>query len=436
MPKMQIPFTKPDITEAEVEAVAKVLRSGWITTGPVTKAFEQEIAAYLGTPKAALLASQTFAQEMVLRLLGVGPGDEVIVPAYTYTASASIVDHVGAKLVLMDAQPQADDGYFRVEPDWSQLEAKLSPRTKAVIPVDLAGICCDYESVRAILEANTKLFQAKGPGLAHDLGRVALLADTAHAFGAARDGKMAGNLADFSAFSFHAVKNLTTAEGGCVTWRERPEFDNEAIYKRLMLLSLHGQSKDALAKTQNGGWAYDIVEPLYKGNMTDLAAALGKSQFARYGAMQARRRQLVARYNEGLKGLPLSTLPHLTAEESARYATAPLPTTVAPEPAAAGESRSSYHLYLIHIDRLANEDDRALEARRDRMIARLGEAGIAANVHYKTLPMLSAYARMGFRPEDYPVALGLYAGCISLPLYSTMTDEEQDYVIEAVRGLF
>ncbi len=394
---MQIPFSPPDIGEAEIQAVAEAMRSGWITTGPRTKEFEKRLAAYLGTPQTVCLQSQTIASELCLRLLGVGPGDEVIAPAYTYTASASIVDHVGAKLVLVDSQPDSP------QMDIQLLAAAITTKTKVIIPVDLAGIPCNYEEIYRVVEEKRPLFQPKND-LQSAFGRIVVLADTAHALGATAAGKMVGQLADFSSFSFHAVKNLTTAEGGCLTWKANPALDDEDLYRQFMLLSLHGQSKDALAKTRPGAWEYDIVLPGYKANMTDIMASIGLVQLDRYPDLLARRFELIKRYKEGLAGLPL-VLPQMSG----------------------ADWQSSGHLYMIRLQG-ANEDQ------RNRFIELLAEKGVAANVHYKPLPMFTAYRRMGFDIKDFPRAFALYQNEVTLPLHTSLTDEMADYVVQSVRA--
>lgn len=390
---MNIPFSPPDITEAEINEVAEALRSGWITTGPRTKELERQVAAYCGAPRAVCLNSQTACAEMALRLMGIGEGDEVIVPAYTYTATASVVCHVGATPVMIDTQVHS------LEMDYDQVEAAITPRTKAIIPVDLAGIPCNYDRLFEIAEAKKDLFTPKGD-LQEALGRIAIMADTAHSFGAKKGGVMAGMLADFSSFSFHAVKNFTTAEGGALTWRTLPGIDNEDIYKRLQLFSLHGQSKDALAKTKLGAWEYDIVGPWYKCNMTDVAAAIGLKQMERYPAMLERRRGIIDRLDHALRPLGVKTLPHYTEDHA-----------------------SSGHLYLTFIPGITAEE-------RNEIIIKMAEAGIACNVHYKPLPMLTAYKDLGFDIKDYPNAYAHFIGEISLPLHTRLTDEEVGYIIE------
>ena len=390
---MKIPFSPPDITEAEINEVCEALRSGWITTGPRTKELERQVAAYCNTARAVCLNSQTACAEMALRVLGVGPGDEVITSAYTYTASASIIDHVGAKIVMVDTQ---EDSF---EMDYNKVEAAITANTKAIIPVDLAGIPCDYDRLYEIVERKKALFVPNGE-IQTALGRVAIMADTAHSFGASRKGQPTGCLADFSSFSFHAVKNFTTAEGGALTWRTLEGIDDEAIYKQLQLLSLHGQSKDALAKTQLGAWEYDIVGPWYKCNMTDMAAALGLVQMKRYAGMLERRKEIIGRFDAALKPLGVETLPHYTDVH-----------------------QSSGHLYITRIPGITTEQ-------RNDIIIKMAERGVATNVHYKPLPMHTAYKNMGFDIADYPNAYAHFANAISLPLHTNLTDEQVEYVIE------
>ena len=390
---MKVPFSPPDMSELEVNEVAQAILSGWITTGPRTKEFERQIAEYCNTDRAVCLNSATACMELVLRLLGVGPGDEVITCAYTYTATASVTCHVGAKVVMVDTAP----GSF--EMDYTKLADAITERTKVIIPVDLAGVVCDYDKVFTAVESKRHLFRAANE-LQKAFGRVIVMADAAHAFGAMRNGKMCGEIADFTSFSFHAVKNLTTAEGGAVTWRDIPGIDNEWIYKQFQLLSLHGQNKDALAKTQLGAWEYDIVAPNYKCNMTDIMAAIGLMQFKRYPAMLARRREIIERYNEGLKNQQVEVLNHYGENHS-----------------------SSGHLYLV---RLVGKDVEF----RNNVITRMAERGIACNVHYKPLPMMTAYRDLGFDIDDYPNAYNQYCNEVSLPLHTCLTDEQVDYVIE------
>ena len=390
---MNIPFSPPDMSELEIQEVANALKSGWITTGPKVKEFERKIASYCGVNRAVCLNSQTACAEMALRVLGVGEGDEVIVPAYTYTASASIVCHVGAKLVLVDSQKDSP------EMDYEKVAAAITERTKAIIPVDLGGIPCDYDRLFAIVEAKKPLFVPVNK-IQAAIGRVAIMADTAHAFGAWWHGKPIGSVADFSSFSFHAVKNLTTAEGGALTWRTIPGVDDEEIYHQLQLLSLHGQSKDALAKTQLGAWEYDIVGTWYKCNMTDVMGGIGLAQLERYPNMLKHRREIIERYDTAFKAIGLQTLKHYTADYE-----------------------SSGHLYITRVPNITIEQ-------RNGIIIKMAEAGIACNVHYKPLPMHTAYKNMGFDIKDYPNAYNLFANEITLPLHTRLTDEEVNYVIE------
>lgn len=395
---MQIQFSPPDISEQEVQAVSEALRSGWITTGPRTKQLEKEIAAYVGTPKCVCLNSQTACAEMALRMLGIGAGDEVVTTAYTYSATASVICHVGAKAVLVDTQK--DSPFI----DYDKLETAISDRTKAIIPVDLAGIPCDYDKLFEIVERKRALFQPNNE-IQKAIGRVAILADTAHAFGAERKGKKVGNIADFSSFSFHAVKNFTTAEGGALTWKHIDGIDDETIYKQLQLLSLHGQSKDALAKTKLGAWEYDIVGTWYKCNMTDVAAAIGLAQFNRYPQMLKRRKEIVERYDAAFKPLGIKVLPHYT-----------------------DAYRSSGHLYITRVPNITEEE-------RNTIITRMAEKGVACNVHYKPLPMHTAYKKLGFAIEDYPNAYRNYVNEITLPLHTCLSDEEVKYVISSYRQI-
>ena len=390
---MNIPFSPPDISELEVQEVAEALRSGWITTGPRTKQLERNIAEYVGVERCVCLNSQTACQEMALHVLGVGPGDEVIVPAYTYTASASVVCHVGAKVVLIDSQPGS------LEMDYDAVAAAINENTKAIIPVDLAGIPCDYDRLFAIVESKKALFKPNSD-IQKALGRVAIMADTAHAFGAKLGDRMLGAVADFSSFSFHAVKNLTTAEGGALTWRTIEGIDNEAIYKQLQLLSLHGQSKDALAKTQLGAWEYDIVGTWYKCNMTDVVAAIGLKQLERYPQMLARRKEIITAYDKALKPLGVEVLDHYSDRHE-----------------------SSGHLYLTRIPGITAQQ-------RNDIITKMAERGVACNVHYKPLPMHTAYKNLGFDIANYPNAYAHFANEITLPLHTNLTDEQVRYVID------
>lgn len=389
---MKIPFSPPDITEEEIAEVADTLRSGWITTGPKTKEFEKRIAEYCEVNRAVCLNSQTACAEMALRVLGIGEGDEVIVPAYTYTASASVVCHVGAKLVLVDVRKD------NLEMDYDALEKAVTPATKAIIPVDLGGVPCDYDRIFSIVEAKKGIFTPNND-IQRAIGRIAVCADTAHAFGAERHGKKVGSIADFSSFSFHAVKNLTTAEGGALTWKSIEGIDDEDIYKKIQLYSLHGQNKDALAKTKLGSWEYDIVGTWYKCNMTDIMAAIGLVQLRRYPAMLARRREIIERYDAAFRPLGVETLNHFDDEHV-----------------------SSGHLYIT---RVSWADD---EKRRE-IIVKMAEKGVACNVHYKPLPMMTAYKNMGFDIKDYPNAYNRYVNEITLPLHTCLTDEEVEYVI-------
>ena len=389
---MKISFSPPDITEQEAQEVTCALLSGWITTGPRTKELERQIAAMCGTSKVVCLSSATACLESILRLLGIGPGDEVITTAYTYTASASVVCHVGATLRLVDTQK---DSY---EMDYDQLAEMINERTKAVIPVDLGGIPANYERVMAAVESKRHLFRPAND-LQKAIGRVAVTADAAHAVGAQWRGRMIGSVADFTSFSFHAVKNLTTAEGGALTWRNIEGVDDEKIYKELQLMSLHGQSKDALAKTQMGSWEYDIVYPAYKCNMTDITAAIGLVQLRRYPGMLARRREIIGRYDEALKNENVQLLRHYT-----------------------DDYQSSGHLYLV---RLLGRDSEV----RNEVIRKMAERGIATNVHYKPLPMMTAYNRLGLDIKDFPNAYNQFHNEITLPLHTRLTDEEVEYIL-------
>ncbi len=390
---MKISFSPPDVTEQEAEEVRQALLSGWITTGPRTKELERQIAAYCQTERAVCQSSATACLESILRILGVGPGDEVITTAFTYTASASPVCHVGARLVMIDTRP---DSY---EMDYEQMADAITERTKVVIPVDLGGVPCDYERVMAAVESRKSLFRPAN-AIQEAIGRVIVVDDAAHAFGAKWRDRMIGSVSDFTSFSFHAVKNFTTAEGGALTWRPVRGIDDEWLYKQFQLNSLHGQSKDALAKTQLGAWEYDIISPAYKSNMTDLTAAIGLVQMKRYPALLARRRQLIERYDEALRGLNVQVRDHYT-----------------------GEHTSSGHLYQV---RLLGRDG----AFRNSVITRMAERGIACNVHYKPLPMMTAYRNLGFDIKDYPNAFRLFDNEVTLPLHTRLTDEEAAYVME------
>ena len=393
-----IPFSPPDIREEDIQEVVDALRSGWITTGPRTKTFEAKIAEYCETNRAVCLNSATAGMELILRLLGIGKGDEVITSAYTYTASASVIDHVGAKIVLVDTAP---DSY---EMDLNKLEEAITEKTKAIIAVDLAGVICNYEAIFKLVESKKELFKANNE-IQDKIGRIAVIADAAHSFGAKQKGKMSGNIADFTSFSFHAVKNLTTAEGGAVTWRDINGIDNSEIYQHLMTLSLHGQTKDALAKTKLGAWEYDIISPAYKCNMTDIAAAIGLSQLRRYDEVLSRRKELINRYNELLSGCDVKILKHY--DES---------------------SESSGHLYIV---RLNGKD----EEFRNKVIVKMAEKGIATNVHYKPLPMMTAYKNLGFKINDYPNGFNMYKNSITLPLNTLMSNDDVEYVVENLREI-
>ena len=392
---MNIPFSPPDISEREIEEVIAALKSGWITTGPKTKELESKISSYCGTEKTVCLSAATTALEMTLRLLGVGKGDEVIVPAYTYTATCSVICHVGATPVMVDSQKDKE------EMDYTLMSEAISDKTKVIIPVDIAGILCDYGRIFEIIESKKDLFKANSE-LQEAFNRIIVLADCAHGFGAVQNGKTAGSLADFTCFSFHAVKNLTTAEGGAVTWKNHEGLDNEKIYKQYQILSLHGQTKDALEKTQKGSWEYDILFPAYKCNMTDIQAGIGLGQIERYDSMLKRRHEIIERYENGLKGSKVITPVHKT-----------------------DSSMSSGHLYLTRIKDISLED-------RNEIITKMDEKGVSTNVHYKPLPLLTAYKNLGFKIEDYPNAYNLFENEISLPIYSTLTDEEVDYVVESL----
>ncbi|OKZ40839.1 MAG: capsular biosynthesis protein [Bacteroidales bacterium 43_8] len=390
----KIPFSPPDMSLAEVEEVKAAILSGWITTGPKTKEFEKRIAMCCGTNKVVCLNSATACMEMILHVLGIGPGDEVITCAYTYTATASVTCHVGAKVVMVDTAPDS------FEIDYSKLADAITPRTKAILPIDLAGVVCDYDKIFAAVESKKDIFVPSND-IQKAFGRVVVLADAAHAFGAKWHGKMCGEIADFTSFSFHAVKNLTTAEGGALTWRPIQGIDDEWIYKQFQLLSLHGQNKDALAKTQLGAWEYDIIAPNYKCNMTDIMAAIGLAQLRRYTEMLYRRRQIINRYDEVLLscGIPVQVLNHYGDDHS-----------------------SSGHLYLVRLL------GKTLE-QRNEVINKMAERGIACNVHYKPLPMMTAYKNLGFDIAYYPNAYNQFVNEVTLPLHTRLTDEDVEYVI-------
>lgn len=401
---MQIPFSPPDMSDLEINEVAEALRSGWITTGPRTKKLEEKIADYVGVNRAVCLNSATAAEELNLRILGIGEGDEVLVPAYTYTSSAAAAIHVGAKVIFIDSQKDS------VEMDYDKLEAAITDKTKAVIPVDLGGVVCDYDRIFDIVERKKALFKPGGNTdlgrrIQKAIGRVVVVADCAHAFGSERHGKMAGAIADFSSFSFHAVKNFTTAEGGAATWRPVPGVDDEEIYHWFQLYSLHGQSKDALHKMQLGAWEYDVIAPLYKCNMTDIMAAIGLMQFERYPKLLARRKEIIQRYDAMCDEIGVDHIVHFSKD-----------------------SHSCGHLYIT---RIPWADD----ALRREIITKMAEKGIACNVHYKPLPMMTAYKAYGWDIKDFPNAYNLYKNEITLPLHTKLTDEEVDYVIRSFKEI-
>ena len=396
MENKHIAFSPPDITDLEINEVIDTLKSGWITTGPKTKKFENRLAEYIGTSKVVCLNSATACAEMILRILGVGEGDEVITTAYTYTATASVIAHVGAKIVLVDVDK---DSY---QMDMEQVEKAVNEKTKAIILVDIGGRICDYTKVFEIAEKKKSIFQPK-TDIQKKMGRIAIIADGAHAMGAVQNGIHCGKIADFTSFSFHAVKNLTTAEGGAATWRDIEGVDNEALYKEFMLLSLHGQSKDALAKTQLGAWEYDIVAPYYKCNMTDIMASLGLAQLKRYPQILARRKEIIEKYNNALKDENVTVLEHYTED-----------------------IQSSGHLYLVRVNGKTREEC-------NKIIEKMAEKGVATNVHYKPLPMLSAYKNLGFNIKDYPNAYAMFENEITLPLHTKLTDEDVEYIIKSFK---
>lgn len=391
--KRNIPFSPPDITDLEINEVTEALKSGWITTGPRTKELEKKLAEYCHTNKVVCLNSATAAEELNLRVLGIGEGDEVIVPAYTYTATASAVIHVGAKVVFIDSQKD------NAEMDYEAVEKAITEKTKAIIAVDLGGIICDYDKIFEIVNKKKNLFKANND-IQKAMGRIAVLADCAHALGASKNGKMAGEIADFTSFSFHAVKNFTTAEGGASTWRSIDGINDEDLYKQYQLYSLHGQSKDALAKTQLGSWEYDIVGPWYKCNMTDIMAAIGLKQLERYEGLLKRRKEIINKYDEMCDRLGIKHLVHYTDKSS-----------------------SSGHLYLTRIPGITDEQ-------RRKIIVKMAEQGIATNVHYKPLPMMTAYKNLGWDIKDFPNAYDYYHNLITLPLHTKLSDEDVEYVCE------
>ena len=389
---MNIPFSPPDISDSEIDEVIDTLKSGWITTGPKTKKFENDITSYCGSAKTVCLSSATTSLEMTLRILGIGKGDEVIVPAYTYTASCSVICHVGATPVIVDSQKD------NVEMDYDLMADAISEKTKAIIPVDIAGILCDYDKIFEVVENKKELFNPNSD-LQKIFNRIIVIADCAHGFGAEKNNKKAGTFADFTCFSFHAVKNLTTAEGGAVTWINHEGIDNDELYKKYQIYSLHGQTKDALAKT-TGSWEYDILIPGYKCNMTDIQASIGLVQLNRYDGLLKRRHEIIAKYDAAFSEYPFITQFHKTEN-----------------------SISSGHLYLLRIEDIDME-------KRNEIISKMGERGVSSNVHYKTLPLLTAYKELGFDIADYPNAYNLFLNEISLPLYSTLSDEAVDYIID------
>lgn len=395
MSKRVIKFSPPDITDKEIELVVEALRSGWITTGPKTKQFEKEVANYCHTNKAVCLNSATAALELTLRALGIGPGDEVITSAYTYTASASVIEHVGAKIVLVDVKKDT------LEMDYEQMANAITEKTKAIIPVDIAGIMCDYDEIYQKIETKKHLYHPRN-AIQNCFDRVIIVADAAHSFGATYKGKYSGEVADFTCFSFHAVKNLTTGEGGAVTWKTHLGMDNDQLYKEYQLLSLHGQNKDALAKTQLGSWEYDIVYPAYKCNMTDIMAGIGLAQIERYHELLNRRRTIIEKYNEAFQNYPVQILNHYH-----------------------DDTNGSGHLYILRI--LGKTD-----SERREIIAKMAEKGIACNVHYKPLPMMTAYKNLGFDITHYPNALDFYQNEITLPLHTLLTDDDVDYIIASL----
>ena len=396
---MEIMFSPPDITDIEINHVVEALKSGWITTGPKTKELENKLAEFVGTEHVVCLNSQTAAGEMALRLLGIGEGDEVITCAYTYTATASIISHVGAKTVFVDCQKDS------LQMDYDALSNAINENTKAIIPIDLGGVPCDYDRIFQIVEEKKHLFKPSGntemgQRLQNSIGRVAVVCDAAHALGASYKGKMVGSIADFSNYSFHAVKNFTTAEGGAITWRKFEGIDSEEIYNLVQLYSLHGQNKDALAKTKVGAWEYDIVGPWYKCNMTDIMAGMGLGQLERYEGLLKRRRDIIEKYDDEFRPLGIETLPHYTKDHI-----------------------SSGHLYITRVPGITPEE-------RNEIIIKMAERGIATNVHYKPLPMMTAYKAMGFDIKNYPNAYDHFANEITLPLHTCLTDEQVDFVIE------
>lgn len=396
MKTRNIPFSPPDISELEILSVIETLKSGWITTGPKSKEFESRISSYLGTNKTIAMNSATVCMEMALRVLDIGPGDEVITTAYTYTASASVIDHVGAKIIMIDTLENS----FQL--NYEQIANAITEKTKAIIPVDIGGSVVDYDRIIRILNQKKNLYTPKKGTLQELFDRVVVIADAAHAFGAKRQDKKVGTLADFTSFSFHAVKNLTTSEGGALTWNNIPNISDEELYSKFSNLILHGQTKDALAKTQVGSWEYDITRTGYKANMTDISAAIGIAQLDRYPKLLERRKEIILRYDSAFKNLPITTLPHFT-----------------------DEYQSSGHLYLIRIDGYEEEQ-------RNQFIKNMAELGVAVNVHYKPLPLMTAYNKLGFDIKNYPNAYNMYKNEVTLPLHTLLTDEDVDYIISSV----
>lgn len=392
--KMNIPFSPPDISDEEINEVVDALKSGWITTGPKTKKLEKDLLEFTGTSKGVCLNSQTAAAEMTLRVLGIGQGDEVITSAYTYTATASVVEHVGAKIVLVDTQEE------NLEMDYEKLKEAINEKTKVIIPVDLGGVPCDYDKIFQIVEEKKNLFKANND-IQKAYNRIIIMADTAHALGAEYKGKKVGSIADFSNFSFHAVKNFTTAEGGYATWKDKEGIDNEKLYKQYQLLSLHGQSKDALSKTKLGAWEYDVIGPWYKCNMTDILAGIGLAQVKRYPRLLKRRKEIIEKYDKAFRPLGIKSLNHFDQNH-----------------------KSSGHLYISQVPGIDTEQ-------RNKIIEEMAEKGIACNVHYKPLPLLTAYKNLGFEIKDYPNAYNHYKNEITLPLHTKLSDEEVDYIIES-----
>jgi len=395
---IKIPFSPPDISDEEVNEVIKTMKSGWITTGPKTKELEKRIAEYIGVNRAVCLSSATASMELTLRVLGIGAGDEVITTAYTYTATAAVIAHVGAKIVLVDTEKNS------FEMDYDQLEKSITERTKAIIAVDIAGKMCNYDRIFEMVKGKKELFRAENR-LQEKINRIVVIADSAHAFGAIQNGKVSGKAADFTCFSFHAVKNLTTGEGGAVVWRNDYGLDDDFLYSQFMLMSLHGQNKDALAKSKKASWEYDIIFPGYKFNMTDIMASIGLVQLKRYKDLLNRRKDIIEQYNEGLRGLKVRVFSH------------------------SGKSfASSGHLYLVNIVGINEEQ-------RNKIIIEMGEKGISTNVHYKPLPMLSAYKELGFKIEDFPNSYEQYTNEITLPLHTLLRDEEVEYVIDSFKEI-